>query len=75
MLWSKDNIDVSAISVYEDPRVSELGTRFVVPTSEYDVEDAEDYEDLRFRLGVAEGPEMSNSVPLEFNLDRLNGVS
>ena len=76
VLWSKDNIDVSAISVYEDPRVPELGTRFVVPTSEHDdVEDAEDYEDLRFRLGVAEGPEMSNSVPLEFNLDRLNGVS
>ena len=38
------------------------------------MEDAEDYEDLRFRLGVAEGPEMS--IPsLEFNLDRLNGLA
>ena len=79
VLWSRsdvieDKTKQNTFAVYNDPRVPELGTRFVVPTSE-NVKDAEDYEDLRFRLGIAEGPEMSNSVPLEFNLDRLNGVS
>ena len=61
VLWSKDNIDVSAISVYEDPRVPELGKRFVVPTSEHDVEDAEDYEDLRLsrRRGRSRNVEFS----------------
>jgi len=82
VLWSgcdddtNDDIKRKALIVYDDPRASDLGTRIVVPkTMSSDYEDAADYESLRFRLGLAEGPEMSNSVPLEFNLDYLNGVS
>ncbi|MDA1325247.1 MAG: folate-binding protein [Proteobacteria bacterium] len=73
--------------VYGDPRASDLGARACLPagTGGKSLEDAgfekaglAPYDALRFSLGIADGaPEIEpeKSYPMEYGLDRLNGVS
>ena len=73
--------------VYNDPRAPALGARacLTAGTGEKDLEDAgfekaglAPYDALRFSLGIADGaPEIEpeKSYPMEYGLDRLNGVS
>lgn len=64
-----------------DPRLPDLGQRVILPADHQPdgtpVPD-EVYTERRFRLGVAEGSSEIPSgaaLPLEYNLDALNGVS
>ncbi|ETN21219.1 hypothetical protein PPTG_01474 [Phytophthora nicotianae INRA-310] len=68
--------------VYADPRGDHFGVRAIVPTDEtfnvpeeYETMDTSDYLDHRIALGVAEGKELVDGIPLECNLDLMHGVS
>lgn len=92
-LTSVTDITVSAekISLYKDPRLSDLGFRILAPTSisgnelgaiisdKTLVKDNEDdYKYLRYNLGVSEGVTdvpPGSCFPLEANCDYLHGVS
>lgn len=81
----------STITVYNDPRLAELGSRVISPLNlqvsdivkalggDAIVEDDETgYRYLRYKLGVSEGAEdlpPGSSFPLEANCDYLHGVS
>lgn len=54
-----------------DPRVTELGSRWLAPPGP----PATDWLARRLRLGVAEGPELTDLLWLECNAAELNGVS
>ncbi len=70
-----------------DPRLSQLGHRFVLPEGadpdkvfgkSMGKSQESDYDRLRFRLGVSEGPHEippAKCFPLEYNADYLHGVS
>ena len=72
---------------YTDPRSNLLGVRACLPAGTgvrvleeagFSKGDPSDYEALRFSLGIADGaPEIEpeRSYPMEYGLDRLNGVS
>ncbi|EDO42091.1 predicted protein [Nematostella vectensis] len=82
----KPEEDWKDFSIVPDPRVKKLGHRLILP-SDTDpsacIEGAGHaprgaYEEHRARLGVCEGEEeipIANAMPLEYNLDFLNGVS
>ncbi|KAI8913359.1 hypothetical protein EDD86DRAFT_235366 [Gorgonomyces haynaldii] len=60
----------------KDPRHPSLGIRFVddkLPTS-FSEQPLDVYERMRVSLGIAEGTELVNGLPLESNLDLMNGV-
>jgi len=69
---------------YVDPRLLELGVRFVCPAEEdrFDVDKKEieisknhlTYDKIRTLHGVAEGPELASVLPFTANLDFLNAV-
>ncbi|KAG7397704.1 Iron-sulfur clusters incorporation protein [Phytophthora boehmeriae] len=68
--------------LYTDPRGDHFGVRAVVPADAtlnvpdgYDMMELSAYCDRRIALGVAEGQELSDGIPLENNLDLLQGVS
>ncbi|MEO5640205.1 MAG: folate-binding protein [Sphingomicrobium sp.] len=54
-----------------DPRIPELGYRWIAPGDA----PANGYDEHRLRLGVAEGPELADLLWLECNAAELNGVS
>ena len=54
-----------------DPRLPALGRRWLAPTNA----PATGYDEHRLRLGVAEGPELTDLLWLECNAAELNGVS
>ena len=54
-----------------DPRLPELGHRWLAPADA----PAMGYDEHRLRLGVAEGPELTDLLWLECNAAELNGVS
>lgn len=56
-----------------DPRLAELGYRWLAPVDEVAVDDA--YMAHRLALGVAEGTEIADLLWLECNAVELNGVS
>ena len=64
-----------------DPRLPDLGARTILPAGcipPGKVVAPEAFKDLRFRLGVPEGCSevpSGEALPLEYNLDALNGVS
>jgi folate-binding protein YgfZ len=74
------------ISIYEDPRLKDIGQR-IVTSKDYDLKndlkgieegDINEYTSHRYKFGVGEGivdliPE--KSFPLESNCDYMNGVS
>lgn len=67
-------------ALYVDPRLSDLGKRGIVEKESSDSNCAKkcgdvEYTALRTKLGVAEGSEIVSSIPLEFNLDWLNGIN
>ncbi|KAF0691961.1 Aste57867_16867 [Aphanomyces stellatus] len=84
--WSHEQNSKHADGVvYADPRSALLGYKAILPTStaldtpssEYEV-DADDslfLRDRRLLLGVCEGAELRDGIPLEFNFDLLGGVS
>lgn len=57
-----------------DPRVSQLGQRFIVVQGS-EPQKEEEYRRSRLALGIGEGVELSNRIPLECNLDALAAVS
>ncbi|KAG1704157.1 hypothetical protein DVH05_006166 [Phytophthora capsici] len=68
--------------VYSDPRGDHFGVRAIVPADAtlnvpegYEEMDTLAYMDHRIALGVAEGKELADGIPLECNLDLLQGVS
>ncbi|KAG6594249.1 transferase caf17 mitochondrial-like [Phytophthora cinnamomi] len=68
--------------VYADPRGVHFGVRAVVPIDAtlnlpegYETIETAAYLDHRIALGVAEGKELVDGIPLECNLDLLQGVS
>ncbi|KAE9044899.1 hypothetical protein PR003_g2609 [Phytophthora rubi] len=68
--------------VYADPRGEHFGVRAVVPIDAtlnlpegYETMETSAYLDHRIALGVAEGKELVDGIPLECNLDFLQGVS
>ncbi|KAF4523772.1 hypothetical protein B566_EDAN013600 [Ephemera danica] len=69
--------------IVRDPRLKDLGYRIIAPTTIDVVSDlggkiSNDYENMRYRLGVGEGTEElppGNCFPLEVNCDYLHGVS
>ncbi|RLN63238.1 hypothetical protein BBP00_00004272 [Phytophthora kernoviae] len=68
--------------VYTDPRGDHFGVRAVVPADatlnvpeRYEMMELSAYSDRRITFGVAEGKELSDGIPLENNLDLLQGVS
>ncbi|POM76037.1 mitochondrial protein [Phytophthora palmivora] len=68
--------------VYADPRGDHFGVRAIVPADEslnmpeeYETMDTSAYLDHRIALGVAEGKELVDGIPLECNLDLMQGVS
>lgn len=61
-----------------DPRLGTLGARCIGPWAEGQVRAQERYALQRYSLGVPEGDEeipQGQAMPLEFNLDVLNGVA
>lgn len=65
-----------------DPRLPLLGHRNIVPVdapvSSGMIDAATGYKTMRYDLGVAEGDEempSGDAIPLEFNIDGLNGIS
>jgi len=83
-----DDLDeMPAASVAVDPRVPALGHRIICGSkhAEGSIEFLQDlglehvktsvYEKWRLFHGVPEGKEVDGAIPLEFNLDKLNGVS
>jgi folate-binding protein YgfZ len=54
-----------------DPRLPELGHRWLAPADD----PATGYDEHRLRLGVTEGPELTDLLWLECNAAELNGVS
>ena len=75
--------NASKLDFLPDPRSTFLGFRRIFPgSSTFNVDEDEfqkvdeSYLDINRRyLGVLEGLELSNQIPLECNLDLLNGVS
>ncbi|KAH7484465.1 hypothetical protein PRIC1_003772 [Phytophthora ramorum] len=68
--------------VYADPRGEHFGVRAIVPADAtlnlpegYKRMETSAYLDHRIALGVAEGKELVDGIPLECNLDLLQGVS
>lgn len=68
--------------IHTDPRGKHFGTRAIVPTGSslnlpegYEVMDVTAYLDHRVALGVAGGKEVVDAIPLECNLDLMQGVS
>lgn len=62
-----------------DPRLRQLGSRAIAPVSPHaqPAADTQHYQHFRFRQGIAEGSELPHgqAVPLEYNLDGLQGIS
>lgn len=67
--WSLSPRDGAAV----DPRLAELGYRWLAPADDAPVDDA--YLAHRLSLGVAEGAEIADLLWLECNAVDLNGVS
>jgi len=78
----------SSLLAAKDPRLGQLCTRMIVPWNqspldflkigEHVVVEPAVYKEHRYRLGIAEGMSeitSGNSLPLEYNLALLNGVS
>ncbi|CAH0482579.1 unnamed protein product [Peronospora belbahrii] len=68
--------------VYADPRGDCFGIRAILPTDAifytpkgYETMEMSAYFDHRIALGVAEGKELVDGIPLECNLDLLQGIS
>ncbi|KAL3668721.1 hypothetical protein V7S43_006016 [Phytophthora oleae] len=68
--------------VYADPRGDHFGVRAIVPADAtfnvpdgYEAMNTSAYLDHRIALGVAEGKELVDGIPLECNLDLMQGVS
>lgn len=68
--------------LYSDPRLARLGSRLVIKKGERPLPDAthdeSDYREWRYRNGVPEGVheiEVGQTILLEANFDKLNGVS
>lgn len=76
---SKDTtIGIDTLSHAEDPRLSNHGHRVIVPAANALPSDAYllHWHSLRCTLtGIIDGPEISNRIPLEANLDLLNHIS
>jgi len=78
---SSSSSSFSPILKHVDPRLRALGLRGVIDSGATDTMEAraaETYQCLRASLGIPEGLEEISSgegIPLEFNLDGLNGVS
>lgn len=66
--------DGRVVSGGNDPRASKLGQRFVVIQGDEPQEEEEDRR-RRLALGIGQGMELSNRIPLECNLDALAAVS
>eukprot|EP00516_Mucochytrium_quahogii_P008721 CAMPEP_0203779912 /NCGR_PEP_ID=MMETSP0099_2-20121227/9032_1 /ASSEMBLY_ACC=CAM_ASM_000209 /TAXON_ID=96639 /ORGANISM=" , Strain NY0313808BC1" /LENGTH=358 /DNA_ID=CAMNT_0050680017 /DNA_START=318 /DNA_END=1391 /DNA_ORIENTATION=- len=80
----RDEHAPGAVAAGSDPRWDGLGTRIIAPQEGFNDllvgqvanECATDtYTKWRMLHGVAQGDEMAGGIPLEFNLDKLNGVS
>lgn len=92
-LTTNETVDLSEtnISVFKDPRLTELGYRIVSPVSTEPsalakcidgdtqiCDNADSYKYLRYKLGVSEGIDdlpPGSCFPLEANCDFLHGVS
>ncbi|CEG42015.1 transferase caf17 mitochondrial-like [Plasmopara halstedii] len=68
--------------IFADPRGKSFGTRAIVPAGSslnlpagHEMMDASAFSDHQIALGVAEGKEMVEEIPLECNLDLMQGVS
>ncbi|CAI5744197.1 unnamed protein product [Peronospora destructor] len=68
--------------IYTDPRGEHFGVRAIVPADAifnmpkgYKTMEMAAYLDHRVALGVAEGKELVDEIPLECNLDLLQGLS
>ncbi|KAG7393264.1 Iron-sulfur clusters incorporation protein [Phytophthora pseudosyringae] len=68
--------------LYADPRGDHFGVRAIVPADAtlnvpegFETMDTTAYLDHRIALGVAEGKELVDGIPLECNLDLMQGVS
>ena len=88
---NRDDLNVYALlapssSVYSDmmfnhiivdPRLPKLGYRClsIKKLDENDFDDISHYTHYRYELGISEGSEVVNGIPLEHNLALLNGVS
>lgn len=70
--WCKTPVGTYA----SDPRLAELGTRWLAPTIEHDTAADQDWLAHRLSLGVCEGrAELSDILWLETNAAELNGVA
>jgi folate-binding protein YgfZ len=74
--------EFNSIVASVDPRCYDLGTRFLILNDKDDKIDTKEYQQLKciynqFRMsrGIAEGPEITNKIPLECNLDFLNYIN
>ncbi|GLE07927.1 hypothetical protein PINS_up018756 [Pythium insidiosum] len=69
-------------AIFRDPRSDSLGVRAILPTNEtlsvssdFAEGDVQTYDNFRSYLGVIEGAELGDGIPLESNLELLHGVS
>ncbi|XP_065674849.1 putative transferase CAF17 homolog, mitochondrial [Hydra vulgaris] len=71
--FSSDTFDDFVV----DPRLPKLGYRNLSTKKivENEFDDISCYTNLRYQLGISEGVEVINGIPLEHNLALLNGVS
>lgn len=74
----------SYFSMYIDPRATRMGLRFIAPKhfvenvqqdSTFSAASVTDYHKLRVLLGIPEGSETVDIIPLEWGLTFLRGVS
>ncbi|RYH29276.1 hypothetical protein EON65_09085 [archaeon] len=65
----------NALTYSLDPRLGSLGMRAVVEQGSLPAVDERWYEMRSIIEGVVEGPEVSNRIPLECNLDLLNHIA
>eukprot|EP01031_Cornospumella_fuschlensis_P037190 gene37190-45142_t len=65
----------NALTYNEDPRSASLGVRAIVEQGSLPSVDEKWYEMRNILEGVVEGPEVSNRIPLECNLDLLNHIA
>ncbi|KAJ0410385.1 hypothetical protein P43SY_002717 [Pythium insidiosum] len=81
---SRNSREASAAhgAVFRDPRGDSLGVRAILPTndtlsvpSDFAKGDVQTYDNFRSYLGVIEGAELGDGIPLESNLELLHGVS
>jgi folate-binding protein YgfZ len=81
MRRASDTMGSPFASAFVDPRASRLGLRMIAPSNmQFDGLSSpsggeRDYDALRVLLGVPQGREVSDAIPMEWNLNLLNGVA